>query len=301
MTRNFSLSSHNLGIKGVNDFIAINIEFLFNLIQTDYGPIKERTLYVCYDCKANENLQEEEKEKLPYCLPAGIFNYRNLKGLADYSCYACFDIDANPDIQEEAEYLSKVWEQLKGCPLVRMQWHSVRGGIKFIVEHDNTDPLQHKELLVAIVGELEKRGVDMAKVDSKCYNVTRAQFVSYDPEVIMNDNSEVFHYEPAIATKQFTAKPHKQKQLAIEKLLPKPKSYVDDWSAIQAVQKESDERFPIVKGYRNQNTFIFASKLKDLGVSEEMATKYLILRYSEEDFPASEIVTIINNIYERSI
>ena len=299
MTRNFSLSSNNLGIKNVKEFIEIDVEFLYGLIKADYGSIKLRTLYVRYFCKGYKEWQQEEKEKLIYCLPTGIFNYRSIKGLADYSSFACFDIDADPDIPVEAEYLKKVWEQLKACPLVKLQWHSVRGGIKFIVEHDSIDPSHHTNLMKTLVAELEKHGVDMERVDKRCYDLSRAHYVSFDPDAILNDSSEIFHYVPTTIAKPFTAKPTKQKRIAIEKILGKqPRKYADEWIAIQAVQKESDERFPVVKGCRNIHVFIFASKLSDLGVSKETAIKYLVLRYSEDDFPASEIKQIVENIYK---
>lgn len=298
MTREFSLSSNDLGIKNVDEFIKIDVEFLHGLIKADYGPIKERTLFVRYVCKGYEEWQRAEKEKLIYCLPTGLFNHRSIKGLADYSCYTCFDIDADLDIPAEAEYLEKVWEQLKACPLVVLQWHSVRGGIKFIVEHDSLDPSNHKNLMVCLVAELEKRGVDMEKVDKRCYDLSRAHYVSFDPDAILNDSSEVYHYIPTATAKPFTAKLTKQKRIAIEKILGKPRKYADEWSAIQSVQKESNERFPVVKGCRNINVFIFAVKLHDLGVSKEMAIQYLILRYSEDDFPASEIKKIVDNAYK---
>ena len=303
MNRKLSISIGTIGIKSTKEFMLGDLNLLHGIITADYGAIKELTLYIRYECKGDRVLQMEEKSKLPYCLPTGIFNYRNLNGLMDYSCFACFDIDADPDIPEEAEYLKKVWEQLKVEPLVVMQWHSVRGGVKFIVEHDNTDPSLHKELMKAIVGELDKRGVDMLKIDNDCYDVTRAHYLSYDPGAILNDSSEVFHFKPpiAIAPKQFTPKPSKQKTLKLEKILgkqPNPATIKDDWAKIQSVQKESDERFPVVKGHRNKHLFIFALKLYDLGVSKAMAIQYLIIRYSVDDFPATEIIRIINNAYK---
>lgn len=301
MNRIFSISIGALGIKSTKEFTSEDLNLLHGIITADYGAIKELTLYIRYECKGNEALQREEKTRLVYSLPTGIFKYRNLNGLMDYSCFACFDIDADLDIPEEAEYLKKVWEQLKGDPLVLMQWHSVREGIKFIVEHDNTDPSLHKDLMKAIVGELDKRGVDMWKIDIDCYDVTRAHYLSYDPGAILNDSSEVFHFKPPIAPKQFTPKPYKQKTLKLEDILgkrPNPASFKDDWARIHAVQKESDERFPVVKGHRNKHLFIFALKLHDLGVSEAIATQYLIIRYSEDDFPASEIIRIIKNAHK---
>ena len=97
MNRTFSISIGTLGIKSTKEFMLGDLNLLHGIITADYGPIKERTLYVRYECKGDKALQLEEKAKLPYSLPTGIFKYRNLNGLMDYSCFACFDIDADPD------------------------------------------------------------------------------------------------------------------------------------------------------------------------------------------------------------
>ena len=180
-----------------NQYICISeLLDLKNKIETPYGYIKDITLDIQRNM-GNKKKQDWLKKKLPVVLVNGIFGKRLDTALSDYSCYICIDLDY--DLPNELSERDSDWVKYTSDPYVRMVFHSPRGGIKLIIQHDSLDPAFHKELYSSISGYLGN-----THIDSKCDNLSRAHFISYDPKVYYNADSEIYHFVPASSTAKIT-------------------------------------------------------------------------------------------------
>ena len=270
-----------------NQYICISeLLDLKNKIETPYGYIKDITLDIQRNM-GNKKKQDWLKKKLPVVLVNGIFGKRLDTALSDYSYYICIDLDY--DLPNELSERDSDWVKHTSDPYVRMAFHSPRGGIKLIIQHDSLDPAFHKELYSSISGYLGN-----THIDSKCDNLSRAHFICYDPKVYYNSDSKVFHFIPSSPTAKVTpyvaSKTIKSTGATFWKnlMLPPPKFKSPD-QAIKKVQELSDRYF---------NLFRFACKLHDYGVSKDDALMYLMLRYVVSDFDGTEIEGIVESAYK---
>lgn len=277
-----------------NQYYFITLPELKEIIECPYGYVRDKTQYIRY-LNGKPDLQKGEKKKLPVALINGIFGYRNNQGLKDYSCYACLDLDYN--LPEENDKVRDDWNRIILDPCVRMAFHSPRGGIKVIFQHNLTDPTYHKEL----IDDLNKH-LGISSFDPSCSDLARATFISYDPGVYFNPSSQVYQFTPPSGKpiNPYTPKPVKNYKTNIQfqnKFTTHPPTLTTE-KAIQEIQKKSDQYFPVCVGMRNSNTFIFACKLRDYGVAQDEAEKYLILRYVQDGFDGNEIADIVANAYK---
>ena len=90
------------------------------------------------------------KEEITCSLVIGHFGKRIDTALLDYSCYICIDLDY--DLPNELTERDSDWVKHTSDPYVKMAFHSPRGGIKLIIQHDSLDPAFHKELYSSISG-----------------------------------------------------------------------------------------------------------------------------------------------------
>ncbi len=279
-----------------NQYVCISeLLDLKNKIETPYGYIKDITLDIQRNM-GNKKKQDWLKKKLPVVLVNGIFGKRLDTALSDYSCYICIDLDYN--LPNELSERDSDWVKHTSDPYVKMAFHSPRGGIKLIIQHDSLDPAFHKELYSSISGYLGN-----THIDSKCDNLSRAHFISYDPKVYYNADSEIYHFVPASSTAKITpyvtSKTIKSTGATFWKnLMLQPPKFKNPDQAIKKVQELSDRYFPVSRGFRNSNLFRFACKLHDYGVSKDDALMYLLLRYVEPDFDGTEIEGIVNSAYK---
>lgn len=278
-----------------NQYYSITLPDLKRIVECPYGYIREKTQYIRY-LNGKPDLQKKEKKKLPVALINGIFECRNNQGLRDYSCYACLDFDY--DLPMENDKVRNDWNNIILDSFVRMAFHSPRGGIKVIIQHDLNDPTYHKELIDDLSNHFR-----IANIDPNCKDLARATFISHDPGVFFNPASQVYPFTPlsGSSVKPYISKAAKKKpknstQLQ-QKFIPAIPSLTSE-KAIREIQKKSDKYFPVCKGMRNSNTFIFACKLRDYGIPQDEAERYLILRYVQDGFNGDEISDIVVNAYK---
>lgn len=124
------------------------------------------------------------KDKLPVFTPTGIFNHRSLAGLEDYNGLMCLDIDH----VEDPELLKK---KCKSLNYVYAAFVTPSGkGLKVIIKTNATKENYR---------EFEQKIADAFYTDSgairdkHCKDISRIQFVSYDPELYLNENSTTFN------------------------------------------------------------------------------------------------------------
>lgn len=143
----------------------------------------------------DKDKRNELKKFVPYFTPSGKFEHRKATGLIAHSGLIGIDIDEVENIEavrqilKSDEYTYSVFKSISGyglCVLVRIE------------------PDKHKEAFEA----LAKYYFEILRhpVDPSCKDVSRARFVSYDPDLYVNHSAKVFKkYLPKKETK--TARP----------------------------------------------------------------------------------------------
>jgi predicted P-loop ATPase len=135
-------------------------------------------------------------DTLPYVLISGTFEKRAAAALIKHSGFICLDID-------EIEDLDGDWDKVINDPYTYGAFKSASGrGIAVLVQINGNKHKQSFESLETYY--LENYQITL---DEKCSDVSRARFVSYDPNTFVNQNAEVF--KKLIKVKKEKAKPEK--------------------------------------------------------------------------------------------
>lgn len=134
------------------------------------------------DSVLNYRAGKSPKEKIPACTISGLFdNERKAEQLTKHSGYICIDCDS-----KDNEDLLLKREQL-GCDPRIYAFHISVGG-KGLAIYFKINPSKHFDSFQAI----EKYLADEYKIiiDASGKDISRLRFVSFDPEIFINNNAE---------------------------------------------------------------------------------------------------------------
>jgi P4 family phage/plasmid primase-like protien len=162
----------------------LNIKELYEIIKSDrYKP----QILSMRSCSSDDEFTDKKK-KLDYVTPAGVFKVRNNDGILEYSGYAPIDID-----KIDAEPLNELKNKLKEDEYISLLFTSPSGkGLKAIIKIPWGD--DYKEYVEGFYNYLHKRYcIDIENLDKKTKDISRACFVSYDPEAHYNPGAELFY------------------------------------------------------------------------------------------------------------
>ena len=119
-------------------------------------------------------------------IPSGTFGRMEDMGLLQLSGAICIDLDHIQDLKAERE-------RLKSVPYVWNIFKSPSGdGLKVLVLHNLQEPSKHKDLYYHLGDVLDVKGRTDLVFDMSCSNISHPCFWSYDPELWMNKDAEVF-------------------------------------------------------------------------------------------------------------
>lgn len=154
---------------------TVSIDFIIEAIRI--GTWEEIVL------KAREDLSL--KQNLPCFTPTGVFERRTKKQLICFTGLICFDIDNISNVLHAKAQISQV-------PWVRSAFITPSGkGLKVFVKTDvEIEYYQQTEKAIAWI--LQK---DFGLIrDGRATGISQPQYVSYDPQVYYNKNSEIFKF-----------------------------------------------------------------------------------------------------------
>lgn len=223
-----------------------------------------------------KSIDKEERNNLKKQLPCVAFGAElesRTKHIAS-SGMACLDFDKVKDIL-------KLKDELKKDKYVFAFWISPSGnGLKVLVRI----PLVHgavryKEHYTEILKHFEKLSPDKATSD-----INRLCFESYDPELYINPNANVFFKRKRIEI-------NRKYKLSVD-------NDIDEKYKIDRLLKWWTKKYGFNEGERNNNLFILACSFSEFGVSQD-TVQYLFDSFISEDFPKSEISTIIRSAYKK--
>jgi len=127
--------------------------------------------------------KSKSKDWLPVFTPTGIFTHRSIKGLESYNGIICLDIDGVEDVKSLKEKASNI-------NYVYSAFVTPSGkGLKVIIKTNATKE-NYRDFELIVSNDFESK--TGAIRDKHCKDIARIQFVSYDPDIYINENSEVY-------------------------------------------------------------------------------------------------------------
>lgn len=216
------------------------------------------------------------KKELPAICFSGTFSKRSDDAILDHSGLICLDFDG---YESEQSMLSDK-DLISSDPHVMSAFISPSGnGLKVIIKIPS-DIENHKRYFDAL-GE----HFNSDKFDISTKNVSRVCYESYDPDIYINMDSEVwtkmadYDYRP------------------VDKLKDRPTIPItDDNKIIDILIKWWTKKYPMVEGQRNNNAFILAAALNEYGINKSLA-EYVLNNYASNGFSHTEIKTTIDSAY----
>lgn len=229
--------------------------------------------------------------------PSGVFGRMEDNGLLQSSGVICIDLDHIQNLEAEKK-------RLKTIPYVWSIFRSPSGdGLKVFIRHDLQNSSRHKDLYSYLGDQLGVRGRTDLVFDMSCSNISHPCFWSYDPELWLNRNAQVFHVEPAtlpVYKHQSSSKGDGKQNLDTVNIPVTPLTSLQEIKR-KALESHTlfEEYYNMYPGVRNRNLYILANFFLNDGIPEDFAADYLVAYYadSKNGFPASEIRGIVKSAY----
>jgi hypothetical protein len=219
-----------------------------------------------------------EKKKLPCILFAGTFNERNSNSLQKHSGLMVLDFDKYPNEQTMFEQL----ETLKQNPYFVLLFISPSGnGIKGVIRVN--DDLT-KETHPKVFKEFHKQ-FNYDYFDIVNSNVDRVCFESYDPNIFVNLEADLFN--PILKDEGFQV----SERVPVLPITDQDKiiSKIMDWNWLKDFRE----------GERNAFIFDIAGAFCEYGISQYNAENYILNNVIIGDFSEVEAKTTIKSAYKK--
>jgi hypothetical protein len=227
--------------------------------------------------KAKRN---ELKAKLPsYCF-GGEFSHRSVSGLKTPSGLCCIDFDNFESTKEAKDFK----DFIKDCPFIFAAFISPSGlGVKGLVKIPIVESNDEYNAYFSSIGNF----FGHPKWDNNNNGIGRVCYESYDPEIYVNHNSQVWESKEIEEVEELGVD---------EAIIP----VTSENRIISNLLVWFNKKYPMVSGNRNNNLIKLAFALNDFGISKREAENVLS-QFETSDFKASEISAICNSAYKRTM
>lgn len=224
------------------------------------------------------NGNKENKNKLPCILFSGIFNERNSNSLKEHSGLMVMDFDKYPNNETMFNHL----ELLKQNKHFILLFISPSGnGIKGVIRVSNElNKETHPKVFKEFQNQFEYDYFDI--VNS---NIDRVCFESYDPDIYVNFEAELF--EPILKDEGFNI----SDRVPLVPITDEDKII----SKIMLWNWKKDFR----EGERNSFIFDLAGAFCEYGISQTTAEGYILNNVVIGDFSEKEATTTIKSAYKK--
>lgn len=224
----------------------------------------------------DKDKQQELKKRLPVVTFNGYFSNRSKAGLKKSSGLMVMDFDHVKDLNSS----TKLRDELAKDAHVFAAWVSPRFGVKALYRIIEVDNDLHLKKVFEQVKE------KYSKMDDSGKDISRACFESYDPDIYVNLNAEIFIPEVRIL-------PHEEENIGVITNIPLKDGDEIANRLVKWFQGKYDS------SQRNNSLFKIAAAFNDFGVDRMTATSYC-MRYAEKDFNTEEIHKIIESAYKNT-
>ncbi len=210
-------------------------------------------------------------------LPAVSFNGIYNNGIVKYSNVTAMDFD---HITSQAEY-TDLYLRLMATKCVGWIYRTPSGhGLKALVLHDNTDPGKHGNLYSQLMKMFQAPYI---KTDPKCKDLSRRNYLCYDPDVWTNPSPEPYHFvydarydiSAPVNTYGHSAKIN---QTGMQKVIPAETSGTLSDASIMSMLKSRCKRFHpdyLVEGARRDGVYWFGTQASKAGVDYQHGLEYV--------------------------
>ncbi|NIV12864.1 MAG: hypothetical protein GWN62_16765, partial [Aliifodinibius sp.] len=163
---------------------------IFNQVK-ETTPVRNMSMVAFLDAVQNGEWQDivlairtgkEQKLNAPCVTASGVFKTRKKSDLLEHSGFICIDIDAKDQIAEMDV------DAITSDPYLYAIHRSISG--QGYAAYYRVDPKRH---LDAFLGLEQYLFINYSiVVDKSCKDVSRLRFVSYDPDLYINEKSKIF-------------------------------------------------------------------------------------------------------------
>jgi hypothetical protein len=222
-----------------------------------------------------KDARNEKKKLLPAICFSGKFEKRADTACIEHSGIICLDFDGFDDQQA----LDDKRFELQLSPYAHAIFTSPSGdGLKMLVKIP-ADIENHKYYFDGLHSLFFCK-----EFDTTSKNLSRVCYESYDPDIYVNENSQVF----IDMVKPMPAQPRAVQTTTIR---------VDDTNEI--IRRLSiwwGKNYGMVPGQRNNNLYVFAVALKEFGIPVDQA-QYVLMNQDTSGEMHAEIPTIVRSAY----
>ena len=170
----------------VQEAMSIIRDGTFRLYDKEHSnsyTLREITEWIQYHYNGDD-LQTLKEDYLPAVSFNGVYN----NGIVEYSSVTALDFDHIPS-QEE---FTDLYSRLRVTPCVGWIYRTPSGkGLKAIVLHDNDNPLLHTNMYQQLMHKFQTPYI---KTDPKCKDLSRRNYLCYDPDVWTNPSPIPYHF-----------------------------------------------------------------------------------------------------------
>lgn len=223
---------------------------------------------------------ERAKKSLLAFTPSATFKGgRKIEFLTNYNGLMVLDID-----KLTTDKLKESQSKIKEDQCVFASFISPSGnGLKILVKVESGKN-DHKETFLQLQTYFEE--LLSVEIDKSGKDITRLCFVSFDPELYLNENSTSFTTEPVQLQ---TSKKNNSPQTV--NYQPSPVNYDLLYTHTVAFTQKKEL---FVDGNRNNFVFQLANNLNRKGIPEAMALGYILADY---DYNSQEVATAVKSAY----
>lgn len=225
----------------------------------------------------DKDIRNELKKGLAAICFSGEFSKRSDSAIIEHSGLICLDFDNFKSKKEMDD--SRVGFEKDSFTFAVFTSPS-GDGLKVIVKIPK-DIDNHKLYFNAL---RDYYNTDEFDVTSK--NLSRVCYESYDPNIYVNESSDVWT-EMSV-----------DEDVRVDIKTAAPVLVIDeDDEKITRILKWFEKDYPMVKGQRNNNLYVLAAAFNRYGVKKDIATFFCINKYQTKGFGREEIQTTVNSAY----
>lgn len=238
---------------------------------------KSKELIVAIRKEKDKEKRNKLKQDLPAICFSGVFTKREDRAIEQHSGLICLDFDGFKTKKAMAEKKAK----LSKDKYVYSVFISPSGnGLKVIVKIP-PEVDDHCDYFKALEDYYE-----CSEFDKSCKNISRVCYESFDEELYLNENSEVWTEKKEFDESEYLV------------VGERPTIRISDHGeVVRRLLKWWEDNFPMVEGERNNNMFVIASAFNKFGVDKSLAL-YVLGNYTTKGFSEEEIRTTINSAYK---
>ena len=223
---------------------------------------------------SEKNARNELKAKLPYVTFCGTFTSRANANLKKHSGLACLDFDDVVNIEELRELVNS--DKYTLSSFVSPSGDGLKVLIKIPFVDNNND---YHDYYIELINHYSK----YFKLDTGTKDISRACYLSYDENLFVNPDSELF------TEKFYRPLPKETKIVNIP--------ITNENEIADRLDKWFQKRWTNTN--RNNNLHVYARKMNAFGVNQMTCESYL-MRYEQSDFKQDEILKLIKSAYKHT-